>query len=274
MRNIGPCLRENATLIGTIIALIVAIGLYINLANELTELKNVISNCNSEKFILTNQNTICRENNNNLFKFITENIKNGILNLSQVGSFFKEAEAQEIKTQVTSAIKASLPVELESFFSPSGWMGDGGGESGKKYLSYKSEPSEMNGEKIVIIRIEYTQGEKGWAGIYWQYPDGNWGDKPGRTLIGAKQISFYAKGEGGDEIVEFKAGGIANPDKPYKDSFEKPLGKVILSKNWTKYVIDLSNVDLSNVIGAFAWIASGTDNKGHVVTYIAKLLIE
>jgi hypothetical protein len=62
---------------------------------------------------------------------------------------------------------------------------------------------KLEGKDTIETRIEYKQGpEKGWAGLYWQHPDNNWGDEPGVDLTGAKRISFYARGERGGEIVE------------------------------------------------------------------------
>jgi hypothetical protein len=146
-------------------------------------------------------------------------------------------------------------------------------------LAVTPHVATIEGKSVVGTRIEYRQGrEKGWAGIYWQHPDKNWGDEIGLSLVGAKKISFYAKGERGGEIVEFISGGINNKDKPYQDRFRKSLGKIPLSTTWTKYVInlaDLSSQDLSSVIGAFAWVATGGyDKDGRLVTHIADLRVE
>lgn len=169
----------------------------------------------------------------------------------------------------TQTINIFKEFDLGSLFHPSGWMGDGA--SGIQFLSLRNESSLMEGKDIIAIRIEYQQGPKGWTGIYWQYPDGNWGEKPGFNLSGAKRISFYAKGERGGEIVEFKAGGISSGK--YKDTFMKSTGKQKLTNNWKKYEIDLSQEDLTNVIGAFAWVVAGSDNGGHAITYISKLTV-
>jgi hypothetical protein len=168
------------------------------------------------------------------------------------------------------------PFPLESQYYPSGWMGDG--EDGK--LAIRSEAATIEQKSTVVTRIEYKHGNKGWAGIYWQHPENNWGDKIGLSLAGAKRISFYARGERGGEIVEFVAGSKdpRNEGKPYPDRFKETTGKVPLSKNWTKYEIDLSkfsNQQLSSVVGAFAWVGSGGfDKEGRLVTYIADLKVE
>lgn len=123
----------------------------------------------------------------------------------------------------------------------------------------------------IVLRFEYRRGSKGWAGIYWQYPDGNWGDKPGKSLVGARSITFLAKGDKGNEIVEFKAGGISG--RQYADSFEVSLGHTPLSKEWTAYRIDLDGKNLASVIGGFAWSAALTDNERQLVFYITDLKV-
>jgi hypothetical protein len=142
-----------------------------------------------------------------------------------------------------------LPFEVDQAFAPSGWMGDG--KDGTRYVSFnpafrgRPRPGDSDG---LTTRISYTPGPQRWAGIYWQYPDSNWGDRPGRKVIGAKRISFWAAGETGREVVEFKAGGIRGK---YSDSFEVSIGKVSLNQQWRHYTINLAGVNMSTVIGAF-----------------------
>jgi hypothetical protein len=93
-------------------------------------------------------------------------------------------------------------------------------------------------------------------------------------LRGAREVAFLARGEVGGEIVEFKSGGIFRGG-PYPDSFEASLGSVALAKEWRPYRIDLSRGDLSNVIGAFAWVAAAADNGNRPMTfYVADLWVK
>ena len=180
--------------------------------------------------------------------------------------------------QVVRSDGGFQPFALDSKYFPSGWMGFVTGVKGTGTLTVERQVVKLEGKDTIETRIEYKQGpEKGWAGIYWQHPDNNWGDEPGVDLTGAKRISFYARGERGGEIVEFISGGI-NSGKTYKDMYKESTGLVPLTKEFTKYVIDLSrlkNKELSNVIGAFAWVASGGfDEERRVVVYIADLKVE
>ena len=90
------------------------------------------------------------------------------------------------------------PFDLDKYFLPSGWMGDG--TQGERYLSLnlvfrgRPRPKDVDG---LTTRIAYSTGPLRWAGIYWQYPESNWGAQPGRRVIGAKRISFWAAGETG-----------------------------------------------------------------------------
>jgi hypothetical protein len=185
----------------------------------------------------------------------------------------------ETESQTVDETKRGFePFLLDSKYYPSGWMGNIKGAEGTGTLVVSRKQAMVEGKPTLETRIEYKQGaEKGWAGIYWQHPDKNWGDKPGLSLVGAKRISFYARGERGGEIVEFISGGI-DSGKKYKDKFKEPIGPFPLNKNWTKYVIDLSKLkpqQLSNVIGGFAWVASGGfDKDGRLITYIADLKVE
>lgn len=165
--------------------------------------------------------------------------------------------------------------DLETRYAPTGWMGDIGKPGGKSPLAVTKEAAQIEGKTVSATRIEYQQSSgSGWAGIYWQYPETNWGDKPGLNLTGAKKISFYAKGERGGEIVKFISGGIDTPGKMFRDSFKRSEGDTVLTNTWKRYEIDLSGEDLSSVIGAFAWVSVGGFDKGRLVTYLANIKIE
>ena len=52
----------------------------------------------------------------------------------------------------------------------------------------------------------YTFGKKKWGGVYWQNKPDNWGHRPGNDYSGEgfTKITFWARGEKGNEVVEFK----------------------------------------------------------------------
>lgn len=180
------------------------------------------------------------------------------VSIEEMKPFLPEEEIKKIEELVRSSPQPPVPrpVDIDVYFYPSGWMGDG--EYGRRYITFTRTAEH--------IKITYTPGPKGWAGIYWQYPDKNWGAQPGRNLRGVQRLTFWAKGERGTEIVEFKTGGIRG--QTYKDSFEKSLGRIKLSQEWKQYEIDLTDQDLSSVIGAFAWIASKDANPDGLTFYL------
>jgi len=161
------------------------------------------------------------------------------------------------------ALPLKAPCCVDGNFYPSGFMGDG--NEGAKYIQLNPQWKD-NCHTTPCVRVSYVPGPRGWAGVYWQYPDGNWGKEPGRELKGAKKLEFWAKGEKGGELVSFKVGGV-NQEK-YKDSLENLLGPVELSTEWKRFEIDLSDADTSSVIGAFAWTASKDGNPRGLTFYL------
>ena len=92
----------------------------------------------------------------------------------------------------------------------------------------------------------------GWAGIFWQNPANDWGDKPGGVnLSKATTLVFRARGLRGGEKVTFFMGGLK--DKAFNDTAEARLPDVILKKEWTRYRIPLDGLDLSCVKTGFGF---------------------
>ena len=110
----------------------------------------------------------------------------------------------------------------ENHFAPSGWMGDYGD------LKINQASTEMPRSGNTCIKITYSakmsQGA-GWAGIYWQQPANNWGEKKGGyDLTGATKLTFWARGAaGGEKIAEFKMGGITGE---FPDSDSASIGPI------------------------------------------------
>ncbi|MCL2335796.1 MAG: hypothetical protein FWC60_00060, partial [Firmicutes bacterium] len=93
--------------------------------------------------------------------------------------------------------------------------------------------------------------------------------KDGLSLTGAAKLVFYAKGQTGNEQVEFFMGGLGwqngrkLADAPYPDSTDKiSLGYVHLTKDWKQYEIPLTGADLSHVNCGFGWVTNNTSNPG------------
>jgi hypothetical protein len=161
----------------------------------------------------------------------------------------------------------SASIAVGDIFAPTGWMGDG--EEGRKYIDFNGVSKVRPHSKPSCVAVKYTFGPKRWAGIYWQNRADNWGEYPGNNYSRFKitRLTFWARGERGGEVVEFKAGDIKNANKKYQDSFAATLGRVTLTNDWKRYSISLENEDLSNVIGGFCWVASADFNENPSITF-------
>jgi hypothetical protein len=105
-------------------------------------------------------------------------------------------------------------------------------------------------------------------GVYMQYPENNWGDEKGLDLSEVSALTFWARGEHGGEIVEFKVGDINAEDKRYSDTFNRSIGTVTLETEWQQYEIAMEDFDRSCVIGAFAWVVTASNNPNGVTFYL------
>jgi hypothetical protein len=168
--------------------------------------------------------------------------------------------------------------EEPGHFVPSGWMGDW--QNINAYACDRSNP--YGGEMAFRFNFSNT-GPLGWGGIYWQYPENNWGNDPRRIdLQGASRVTFWARSDTPNAQVQFLVGGIGyntdylgntlcnSPNVPYPDSICPKVSKTItLSANWSNYSIDLRSSNLSKVIGGFGWVS-----KQSVVFYLDDIIYE
>lgn len=138
-----------------------------------------------------------------------------------------------------------------------------------------SEPTS-----IQVVYDAKNDGSNQWSGVYWLSPPNNWGNlADGLNLSGYNRLTFWVRGDKGDEKVEFKVGGIAKkPEYKYFDSIspqDAPTTHVItLSKDWTKREIPLNNKDLSHVLGGFSWVATRTNNPKGATFYLDDIKFE
>jgi len=156
-------------------------------------------------------------------------------------------------------------------FVPSGWMGD------YADVSLDTGHAENPHSGATCIKIVYRRNpaaRHGWAGIVWQHPENNWGDKEGAgiDLSGTFQLSFWARGEwGGERIEEFKVGGAKGP---CPDSDTAKIGPVVLTDSWQRYTIDLSGKKLTHIISGFAWSANLVGNPTGCIFYLDDIRFE
>lgn len=177
----------------------------------------------------------------------------------------------------SSALGKTAALDVGAEFIASGWMGDGETKKAKQFIQLIEASEENPRSPPHCIKIVYTPGTVGWAGIYWQNEPDNWGRLAGEDLSGAgyRRLTFWARGARGGEIVEFLSGGIDSGER-HKDSFKaktKPR-KITLGNEWKQYEIDLEGKKLSSVIGGFAWVASRSSNPNGLTFYLDDILFE
>lgn len=174
---------------------------------------------------------------------------------------------------VPTGMKVTLPCKVygncedegDMPFIASGWMGS------TDAIEYDDCWKENPHAGESCIKISFTD-PKGWGGIAWQNPANNWGDDEGGVdLTGAKQLSFWARGDKGDEMVEFKM-GIIGKNKPVWDTGKASLGKVKLDPTWKQFILPLAGKDLTRVVTGFVWVTQG--RKDPVTFYLDDIVYE
>src|SRR6266700_5477821 len=158
----------------------------------------------------------------------------------------------------------------QNHFAPSGWMGDFGDLQMDD--SSQDNPHEGNTSFKITYSAKASQSAN-WAGIFWQEPVNNWGDKAGGyDLSHYKKLTYWARGaKGGENISEFKVGGITGENG---DSDSASIGPITLTKDWKPYTIDLSKKNLNHIIGGFAWSASRDNNPQGFIIYLDQIHFE
>ncbi|HXC98258.1 MAG TPA: hypothetical protein VN048_02875 [Verrucomicrobiae bacterium] len=155
--------------------------------------------------------------------------------------------------------------DTNNHYTPSGWMGNF--EDVKMEEGCSASP---HGGKT-CLRFEYNCSDD-WAGVVWQDPGNDWGDRPGGwNLTGATKLTFWARGENGGETVTFKF-GILGTDRKYFDSAGNELDDIKLTTDWKQYSIDLAGKDLTRIKTGFTWTLAGQGRP--VIFYLDDIRFE
>ena len=171
------------------------------------------------------------------------------------------------------ALAGQLPAQQaflieDGGFIPSGWMGDGvvkAGQPNPVQVNLLSTVDPHSPPYCQQWSYKPKLGQKGWTGVAWQFPENNWGDKPGKdwSKRGFSKVTVWARGvkdrHGNLPKVQFKAGGASDPTKKYQASFEVENDFVTLTEEWKQYSLDLRGQNLSQMIAAFVWVMRAQD---------------
>ena len=95
----------------------------------------------------------------------------------------------------------------DNHYIPSGWMGDYGDIKMNDQTADNPHGGTTSIQFVYSAKKSQTQG---WAGVYWQNPANNWGNKKGGfDLTGMTKLTFWARGaKGGEVIQKVIVGGI------------------------------------------------------------------
>lgn len=152
-------------------------------------------------------------------------------------------------------------------FAPSGYMGD------VSDLKITGLYAKAYRQKYPSLKITYlAEGRAGWCGMLWQNPPNNWGELDGGyNLSKASKLTFWAKGEKGGEVVEFKIGGTLSV---YPDSASISTGDITLKDKWTRYRIDLRDADLHYISAGFGFVLEQYKNEEGCTFYLDDIKYE
>lgn len=176
--------------------------------------------------------------------------------------------------QPSAAPTSSATHDVLRFSTPSGHMGDG--EFQTKYVQVDESWPQLPHSPPASVRVTYRRGPKGWATMCWQNRPDNDGDMPGTDLAAGRytRISFWVRGDGSNNRVEFSAGGFQNDKRPHSNSFEATTGKIALGSQWRREEIDIRGKALSSVIRVFCWSASLAEGVAPLIFYLDDITYE
>ncbi len=129
-------------------------------------------------------------------------------------------------------------------WTPTGWMGRA------KSLTVDGNHEENVYEGKRAIRMHYSS-RRGWVGVAWQNPPGNWGEEDGGfDLTGATNLQIWARGERGGEKVSFGV-GLIEKGADHPDSAIVKTRSIQLTDQWLRYDLPLDGEDLSSIKTGF-----------------------
>jgi hypothetical protein len=179
-----------------------------------------------------------------------------------------------------------LPVIVDAFFAPSGYMEDARNGNATMTPMFDGDDTTCQGNRapggrgfchIVTFSMWAAAGIM-WGGVFWQYPANNWGTTPGlKVAPGATKIRFKAKGDKGGEIVGFFAGiKPANAPAPNPDTFEVMNVDQKLTTDWQEYSLPLppGTSYAGGVVGPFGWGIGANGNTLPVKFYLDDITFE
>ena len=159
----------------------------------------------------------------------------------------------------------AVPFVVSDHYSPDGFFGDG--ETRGLVDIVKSCPGRAPGAQGDCYTITYRPGVKRFAGIFWQHPHNNWGDRAGhRVAPGATRVTLQARGPAG-RLISIGAG--QRDSKPFHDDFQLEEVSVALTESWAPQQIPFRGMTYpGGVIGAFLVSLKAADDDAPITFYL------
>jgi hypothetical protein len=202
---------------------------------------------------------------------------------STTASAIPSTTASALPGSIGKPVRASKPIDLLSYYSPSGFMGDIGDitkeepVSGLVRMTYVAEERGPHEWQYKYIDGKINPQPCGFAGI--MLLDGYWGQTRGAgyDLQRFTTISWEARSLSGNVFVQFVAGGAnwmwdgktrTMVGAPYPDSLPNlQLGQPTkLTGQWQHFEFPLGTyttaADRQDVIAPFGWVISLDSNDG------------
>lgn len=175
-----------------------------------------------------------------------------------------DAEADGVEEDAGPLLPTALPFTVDDYYAPSGFMGDGETPGGITLVDNACDGARAGDGLGFCREFTWTKGSVGWGGVFWQYPDGNWGSAPGLPVPeGASEVTFYAWGATGNEVVNFLV-GIGDVD-----GFAAESGPTSLGTEPAEYRISLEGRTIgAEVVGGFGWVTDTGDSATFTVDNI------
>jgi len=222
------------------------------------------------------------EGNTILYTAPEQAVEGGAMALLTVTAYNDQGESPQTSLVINVTVLERASIRLDAFAIPAGWM-SGGGDP-EHYIRLESSPGDCHTDAD-CSQVTYNPGGM-WGGIYW-WPltcgesgaEGAWRNVQAGTcgvnvlevgnLSAVSRLTFWARGDRGEEVIEFKIGGVDVLPIPGRS-----LGKVTLEPTWQQYEIDLEGMDLTNAIGLFCWVATDVANPQGAVFYLDDVQFE
>lgn len=202
--------------------------------------------------------------------------------LLTVTAYNDHGESPQTSLVINVSVSEIVSIGLDALAIPAGWMS--GRPNPANFIDLQASPDDCH-TGADCIRFTYETGGE-WAGVYWWPPacgesgteeawkrvrNGTCGVNvlEAGNLGAVNRLTFWVRGDQGGEIVEFKVGGVDVLPTPGRS-----LGKVTLKPTWEQYEIDLENLDLTNAIGLFLWVAADDTNPKGAVFHLDDVQFE